>query len=210
MSATDLIKHVERAKALNMRSGLLLIPLGCYFLLIAVFGPVFSMIGTLLMFVAFFYLKKRQKNIFGAIEPSKSVQNRVTLFAAVAAVAFLTTILFDIYENGPAQRIPIYLTPILALAVIVADNQIRRRSHILTPLHWIPAAICVVGALVPTFVDTMNADFLRSISWSVYGYAGNYWASTVNAAVLGLCFLIFGYLDHRNQVKTVKAPEHAH
>lgn len=187
-----------------------MIPVGCHFVLIAIFGPVFSMIGALLMLVAFFYLKKRQQNIFGTVEPNKSVRNRVTVFTFVAGAAFLATILFDIYENGPVQRIPIYLTPVLALVVIIADNQIRRRSHILTPLHWIPAAICIVGALVPTFVDTMNADLLRSISWSVYDYAGNYWASTVNAAVLGLSFLIFGYLDYRSQKNTVKATADAH
>lgn len=205
MSTSDLMRHAERAKALNVRSGLLLIPVGCHFLLIAVFGPVVSLVGVVLMFTGYFYLKKRNRDMFGAVELSKRAQNKLTLMAMAVGMVFLATILFDIYENGPVQRVPIYLTPLLALAVIAADNQVRRRSHILTPLHWIPAVVCVVGAMVPLFVDTMNADFLRSISWSVYGFPGNYWASSVNAAVLGICFVTFGYLDHRAQRGIVKA-----
>lgn len=208
MSTLDIIRHAERAKALNIRSGLQLIPIGVFLLAVAWFGPTVSAIGVPLTLGAVFYLKKRQRDRFGAVEPSKAMTTKTLFFTFTVGAIMLGTILFDIYENGPAQRMPVYLTPIVALVVIVLDNATRRRNGILTPWHWLPAAVCVAGALLPFYVNTMNADFLSSVAKTEYGFDGNYWGSFVSYGVLGVSLLIFGFLDHRNQVNTSKAVSH--
>lgn len=175
----------------------------------AIFGLPIASFGIPLALCLQLWLAKRNKKRFGEVNASKTTKLKAAAAGILIAGISLITVLTDIFENGPEQRLPIYLTPLAALIIIVADNLlIRRKSNILTPLHWLPAAICVAGTLTPLFVNTMNADLLRSINMSDLPYSGNYWGAFIAYGTLGTSLLIIALLDHRDQTVTSKAASH--